>query len=84
MGEIFSKIVIFLEDINRHARSYNDENYCEYVVQRLDFSVSNVSMLADHLNSQPPLATLPEVHIANRFADHLIKLVYCLRQLVRL
>ena len=25
--------------------------------------------------------TLPEVHIANRFADHLIELVHCLRQL---
>ena len=77
----FSEVIAFLEDINRHARSYNDENYCEYVVQRLEFSVANVSMLADHLSSQPPLATLPEVHIANRFVDHLIELVHCLRQL---
>lgn len=76
----FSEITVFLEDINRHARSYN-ENYCEYAVERLEFSISNVSMLADHLSSQPPLATLPEIHIANRFADHLIELLRCLRQL---
>ena len=75
----FREIMVFLEDLNRHAGSSN-ENYCEYVVQRLEFSISNVSMLADHPNSRPPLATLPEIHIANTFADHLIELVGCLRQ----
>ena len=55
-------------------QSYN-ENYCEYVVQRLEFSILNVSMLANHLSSRPPVATLPEIRIANRFADHLIELV---------
>ena len=75
----FREIMVFLEDINRHAGSSN-ENYCEYVVQRLAFSISNVSMLADHLSSRPPLATSTEIHIANRFAARLIELVECLRR----
>ena len=78
--ELFCELIVFLEDINRHAGSPN-ESYCEYMVQRLQFSISNVSILADHLSSRPPLVTLPQIRIANRFADYLTELVDSLRQL---
>jgi len=78
--ELFREIMVFLEDINRHADSPN-ESYCEYVVQRLEFSISNMSILADHLGSRPPLVTLPQIRIAKRFADYLTEFVDCLIQL---